>query len=140
MGNYKCRKENYLKGWQIDVAQYMFQGLKDEDIIKKVFYPREEMDKRMLANGRNRLRNLRNNPKFMEYYKSIITEWSVHYVGKALNKLGEQIDCGLPWLENKAANDVIAQAKKAVLGEDDNTVHVHIEGMPELGSPDDGGD
>lgn len=136
MGNYKCRRAGYLKGWQIDVADYMFQGKSDEEIIRLVWYDREEPDKRQIANGRNRLRTLRNNPKFQEYYKSIITEWSVRNVGKAMNKLAAQIDCGQAWLENKAANDVLTHAKKMVLGEDENTIHVHVEGMPEIGSPD----
>ena len=72
----------------------------------------------------------------MEYYRSIITEWSIHSTGPALKKLRSQLDSDKEWLANKAANDVIAKAGKEITGDTENTINVRFEGLPELGSPD----
>lgn len=134
MGNYRARRPGFLQGWQIDVADLMFQGKTDEEIIMKI-WPKTEPNQ--MQNKRYRLRNLRRDEKFQEYYRSIITEWSVHNVGKALHKLSDQIDSEKPWVANKAANDVLLHSKALMTGADDNTVVVKIEGMPEMGSPED---
>lgn len=133
MGNYRSRRPGFLQGWQITVADLMFRGYTDEQIIKEV-WPEKTEDKQIYA-AKARLRNLRKDEKFQEYYRSIITEWSVHNVGKALTKLAAQIDDSNGWLANKAANDVLTQSK-SFTGNDENTVLVKVEGMPEIGTPD----
>lgn len=142
MGNYKARRPGFIEGWKQDAALYMFQGLTDEEIVHKI-WPRdfdltleEKRRKLNLRRDKQRLQNLRKDEKFLAYYRSIVTEWSVHYTGPALNKLAEQMNDPSGWLANKAANDVLQRAMPVVMGNEANTVTVKIEGMPELGSPD----
>ena len=135
MGNYKARRADFIKGWEINVAELMFRGYSDADIIREL-WPEAET-KNQIDSRRNRLRKLRRNEKFQEYYRTLVTEWSIHHVGRALQKLSEQIDSNQPWLANKAANDVLLQSKALTAGMDDGTVVVKVEGMPELGTPDD---
>ena len=135
MGNYKSRRPGFLQGWQMNVADMMFRGFTEEQIAKEQFGVADG-DEKGMRNAKARLRNLRKNEKFIEYYRSIITEWSVHNVGKALLKLSEQVDSDKPWIANKAANDVLLQSKTFMNGNEDNTVVLKVEGMPELGSPD----
>ena len=135
MGNYKCRRDGYLLGWQINVADMMFRGFSDTQIAKEL-WPEKTSDKE-IKSACNRIRMLRRTDKFQEYYRTLVTEWSAHHVGKALNKLVEQIDSDQAWLANKAANDVIQHSKQMMTGMDDGTVVVKVEGMPELGTPDD---
>lgn len=134
MGNYKSRRPGMLQGWQITAADMMFRGATDEEIVMTI-WPTTE--KKQLNAKKTRLRNLRKDEIFQNYYKSLITEWTVHNVGKALKKLSEQIDHEQPWLANKAANDILQRVPKSMLGEEDeNTVVVKVEGMPEIGSPE----
>ena len=56
---------------------------------------------------------------------------------KALSKLKQQIDSKEPWLANKASNDIMNFSKGKIFGNDENTVTVSIQGMPDIGSPDD---
>jgi hypothetical protein len=135
MGNYRARRPGFLLGWQINVADMMFRGLTDEEIVRNVWPQKTE--KNQIAAAKQRLRNLRKDEKFQEYYRSLVTEWSIHHVGRAFNKLSEQIDSNQPWLANKAANDVLTYSKQMISGVDDGTVVVKVEGMPELGVPDD---
>lgn len=134
MGNYRARRPGFLQGWQINAADMMFRGCTDEEIVRQLWPQKTEPNQ--IKNGKTRLRNLRRDEKFQEYYRSIVTEWSVHHVGKAYNKLAEQIDSNQPWLANKAANDVITHSRQMITGMDDGTVLVKVEGMPELGTPD----
>ena len=135
MGNYRARRAGFLQAWQINVAEYTFQGY-DDNAIAKFLWDIDGSDKRKLENAKQRLRRLRQNEKWQEYYRSILTEWSVHNVGKAFRKLSEQIDSNQPWLANKAANDVITLSKPVIQGNESNEIVVKVEGMPELGVPD----
>ena len=141
MGCYRSRRPGMLQGWQMDAALMMFQGYTDDQIIEKVLLPRGTTLKDLTPNQkhgkRDRLRRLRKDPVFRDYYKSLITEWSVHNVGPALNKLSEQMMTAKePWLVNKAINDILNRALPAFESEDANTIKVEIVGMPELGSPE----
>lgn len=135
MGNYRSRRPGFLQGWQLNAADMMFRGCTDEEMVRAI-WPEKTTDKQINA-AKQRLRNLRRGEKFQEYYRSLVTEWSVHHVGRAYNKLAEQIDSNQPWLANKAANDVLTHSKQMLTGMDDGTVVVKVEGMPELGTPDD---
>jgi len=134
MGCYRSRRPGFLAAWQISAAEMMFRGMLDKDICIQLFGA-DPNDEKAMRNGTARLRNLRHNEKFQEYYRSIITEWSVHNVGRALTKISQQIDDPNPWMANKAANDVLTQSKQMITGLDDNTVLIKFEGMPELGAP-----
>lgn len=135
MGNYRSRRPGFLQGWQLNVADMMFRGFTEEEIAKEIWGV-EKGDEKGMRNAKSRLRNLRSNEKFAEYYRSLITEWSVHHVGKALNTIAKQMDDPSPWMANKAANDVLLQSKSFITGVDDNTVLVKVEGMPEIGTPE----
>jgi hypothetical protein len=141
MGNYKSRRPGLLQGWQMDCALMMFQGYKNDEIIEEVLLKgKQKMSDLTQAQKcvyRRRMRNLIKNPTFLDYYKSIITEWSVHNVGPALNKLADQMRSDEPWLVNKAANDVLNRGMATFQAEDSNKVKVEIVNMPDLGSPDD---
>ena len=135
MGNYRCRRPGMLQGWQITVAEMMFEGHSNDEIIKAVWPEADTPSKK--ANKYKILKKLCKDEIFMEYYRSIISEWTIHNVGPALKKIRSQVDSDKEWLANKAANDIITQSKQIITGADDNTVVIKMEGMPELGCPDD---
>lgn len=123
-----------MQGWQMNVAEMMFRGLTDKEIIKEI-WP-EKTTKQQIENARRNLINLRKDEKFKEYYQTLIQQWSIHHVGPALATIAEQLRDKNHWLRNKAANDILNQSK-TLMGNDENTVVVKVEGMPELGVPDD---
>lgn len=136
MGNYSCRRDKILVGWEIDVAQLVFQGKSNREIAVEVLQA-NVLDKNDLQKKIKRIKNLLESDKFQAYYKSMIKEWTIHNVGRALNKLSEQIDHSQPWLANKAANDILQRAPKSMLtDEEEDTIKVVVEGAPVLGTPD----
>lgn len=135
MANFKSHRPGFLLGWQINAADMMFRGYTDERMVEELWPDKTTPTQKRYC--KTRLQKLRRDEKFQEYYRSLVTEWSIHHVGRAYNKLAEQVDCDQPWLANKAANDVIQHSKQMLTGMDDGTVVVKVEGMPELGTPDD---
>jgi len=139
MGNYNVRRKGLLNSWEILACQLTFQGRPDEYIIKQCWPDTDMNNKNEVSGKKRRLTYLRKKPEFLEYYRTILTEFQVHAFGKAMNKIVEQIDNDNQWLANKAANDVLTRASKTVIGEDENAVTVKIQGLPELGTPDSDG-
>ena len=45
-------------------------------------------------------------------------------------------DESIPWRRTQHANMALAYGTKLIVGEEERTVHVQIEGMPDIGSPD----
>ena len=77
-------------------------------------------------------------PEFDAIWKDEIKKVLYSYSGEAMKVIGQQLKTkDQPWLQNKAANDLLSYGKGQIYGDDERTVHVQIEGMPEIGSPDD---
>ena len=136
MGNYAARR-NKLTGWQIDVAWKVFQGFDNKQIAIEILNA-DPNDPKDLKRKMDRIRSLLTTKQFNDYYQTMIKEWTVRNAGKALNRLSEQLDnTNQPWLQNKAANDILQRVPKSMFAEEEeNTVRIVIEGAPELGTPD----
>lgn len=66
---------------------------------------------------------------FKEQWGDILTD-AVAVVQEGL------ADEQLPWRRTQHANLALAYGTKLIVGEEERTVHVQIEGMPDIGSPD----
>lgn len=61
-------------------------------------------------------------------------------VPAAINRLLAQVNSNTEWLANKAANDIMTLAgRTGVVRNEETAMQIKIEGMPEIGSPDDDG-
>lgn len=59
-------------------------------------------------------------------------------VPAAINRLLAQVNSNTEWLANKAANDIMTLAgRTGVVRNEETAMQIKIEGMPEIGSPDD---
>lgn len=107
------------------------------EIIKAVFgVDVSTADARTVNNCDSTLSRWRKKPWYDEIWKDEIRRISIAMSSEAIKKIKSQIRDDNGWLANKAANDSLSFAKPLIWGEDDRTVSVKIEGMPELGSPD----
>ena len=128
-----------MAAWEITICNLVFQGYDNDYILEHVFNIYNDdgtVDEKKRKYYKGKITKFLKTEKFIQYYRTIVTEYSVHGYGKAVNKLFDQINCGTPWLENKAANDVLTRFGNAVMGESENTITVKVEGMPELGTPE----
>lgn len=85
-----------------------------------------------------KLTRWRKHPKYEEVWKDEVRKQCFSMMSEGLKTIRKQMkDDSQPWLLNKAANDAISFAGKKIYGNDENTVTVNIQGMPDIGSPDD---
>lgn len=90
-----------------------------------------------IHNADAKMSRWRKRPEFETVWKDEIRNILIASTGRAYRRLNAQIDADdQPWLANKAANDVLNHGKQMIFGADENTVTVHVAGMPEIGSPD----
>ena len=141
-------KRNFLKSGltaqQLAAATMLFQGKSREEITKTLFDcltpDRVTYDDAKIRANKKKLNSWIANPKFQEHYRRLVNNFALQAYGKALNKIAEQMDDKQGWLSNKAANDILTRMTPLVMGNEQNTVNIRIEGMPILGSPENEGD
>lgn len=112
------------------------QGATRSEKLLKVFGLGEDADPRLINNADVQMCRWRQKPWYDTVWKDEIRKISIAMSSEALKRIKSQIRDDNGWLANKAANDSLTFAKPLIWGEDDRTVSVKIEGMPELGSPD----
>lgn len=116
------------------------QGESRSDILRKVFgVDVTTDDEKTIHNADATMSRWRQKPWYDEIWKDEIRRISIAMSSEALKKIKAQIRDDNGWLANKAANDSLAFAKPLIWGEDEKSLTVKVEGMPELGSPDDDG-
>lgn len=116
------------------------RGESRADIFKEVFgVDISTADYRTINNCDAQIYRWRRKPWYDEIWKDEIRRISIAMSSEALKKIKSQIRDDNGWLANKAANDSLTFAKPLIWGEDEKSLTVKVEGMPELGSPDDDG-
>ena len=76
-------------------------------------------------------------PEFESIWKDEVRQVLYACTGEAVQVIKAQLRSrDLPWLQNKAANDLLNFGKSQIYGEEERTVNVQINGLPDIGSPD----
>lgn len=79
----------------------------------------------------------RNHPLYDEIWKDESKKWSYRDHGRALMKLRELLNADDDrWLVMNTAVNLLSKSEKRIYGNEDNSFTVKVEGMPDLGSPD----
>ena len=124
---------------QAQAARLMAEGKRAGEIVLILFGVTQESDRNAYRRGMAKLRKWQALPGFAECYRAIVREIAMPSYGRALARIDQQIDDSNPWIAQGAAREVLQRYGPAIMGEDDQTVTVKIEGMPEIGTPDGGG-
>jgi len=114
------------------------QGKSRAEILQEVFgLDMETASTREIRNADNRMCDWKKHPEYEKIWKEEIRDVLFGFTGEAVQVIGGQLNkTELPWLQNKAANDILNYGKQQIFGSDENEVTIKIEGMPELGTPD----
>lgn len=112
------------------------QGCQRPEILKEVFGITDIHDNAVHA-ADCKMSRWRKHPLYHQVWDEEIKKQDYIMMSRARAKLRNQLESSNEWLVNKAANDIIAQGNRHIYGEDEKALHVKIEGMPEIGSPDD---
>lgn len=113
------------------------QGKTRPEILKEVFnIDSSTMTKNELAKYDMKMTRWRKLPEFESIWKDEVKNILYGCTAEAIQVIKGQLREDIPWLKNKAANDLLNYGKQQIYGDEERAVHVKIEGMPEIGSPD----
>ena len=81
---------------------------------------------------------IRQRPEYLQIWADELRAKVRRRVPGAISRIDTQVDDENGWLANKAANDYITLARSlgVIANEEEKSISVRIEGMPDLGSPD----
>jgi len=115
------------------------RGEPHKEILEKYFGITDESDPKKRHNVQCKMSDWRKRPDYKAIWEDELSIRVRRRVPGAISRLDQQIDNENDWVANKASNDYIALAKSLgiIRSEAENaTIKVQIEGMPDLGSPD----
>ena len=113
------------------------QGRSRAEIFKKVFDTDiETAPDNIIHNLDNKLSRWRKLPEFEPIWKDEVKQILYGCTAEAVQVIKGQLRSDQGWLQNKAANDLLNYGKGQIYGDEERTVHVQIEGLPDIGSPD----
>jgi len=127
-----------LSGDQEKFVRMSAQGKSRAEILKEVFgLDLETSPDNLIHNADNKMSRWRKHPDFESTWKDEVKQILYGCTSEAIQTIrGQMRGADQPWLQNKAANDLLNYGKGQIFGEEERTVHVQIDGAPDLGSPD----
>jgi hypothetical protein len=127
---------------QVQAMRLLLEGKSEEEVAIIAFDVRDETgsepDPAKVKKAVDVLHKWQRDPKVQECWRRLLVESVRPDIVRALKRIARQIDDENGWLANKAANDLLTRFASQIIGEDENTTVIRVEGLPELGIP--GGD
>ena len=106
-------------------------------ILQKVFGLGPDASDREKNAADQKMYRWRHRPDVQPIWDDEVRSFVRQCIPSAMNRIKRQVDDDNGWLANKAANDVIGLSRTtSVFAENEKAVNVRIEGMPDLGTPD----
>ena len=111
-------------------------GYASPEVILELWGIKKEDDPRVYHNMECRLSDWRKHPKYAERWKEVVRQYDYSDYTRARRTLRRSMDDSDKWLAMQSAVNVMNTSGKRIFGEEENTVTVKIEGLPDIGSPD----
>ena len=125
---------------QIDqLARMEANGASREEKLREIFgVDINTASYREINNCDAKMCRWRKHPMFDQAWKDEARKWDYedYLLAREVFRKGMKSQDDNPWLAMNSAVNAINQAGKRLFHDEDQTVHVEISGMPELGTPD----
>ena len=116
------------------------RGEPHDKILREQFGVDENSDPKDKARAEQYMFRWRHRPDAEAIWQDELKATVRRRVPASVNRITKQIDSETDWLANKAANDILTLAGRiGVIKTEETALQVQIQGMPEIGSPDDNG-
>lgn len=120
---------------QVMAAQLLADGKSYADIILCLWGATRESDYNAYQKGYRKLKRWLADEGFQRMHATILKESVTPLVGRAVQRIGEQIDHSNPWVAQGAAREVLSRFGGALSDGDDKSITIKVEGMPVIGVP-----
>ena len=113
------------------------QGCSRPEILKAVFnLDIETAPENVIHAADSKMSRWRKLPEFESVWKDEVRQILYGCTAEAVQVIKSQLRSDQGWLQNKAANDLLNYGKTQIYGDEEHTVHVQIDGLPDIGSPE----
>lgn len=112
-------------------------GITSREIIFELWGMKEEDDPKAYHNMECRLSDWRKHPKYEETWRDEVRKQDFGDYSLARKTLRRSMKDDDKWLAMQSAVNVLNNSGKRIFGAEENAVTVRIEGLPDIGSPDD---
>ena len=114
------------------------RGEPHSEVLRQIFGEECLTDPRKKGNAEAMMFRWRHRPDAQAIWDDELKARVRRRVPAAIERLERQLDNSNDWIVNKAANDYINLAKTTgIFQSEERAINVRIEGMPDIGSPDD---
>lgn len=120
-----------------NVIRARARGEPNDQILQEYYGIGPDADPRDRHAAMCKIARLKNRPDYDQIWADELSQTVKRYATLAINRICSQLDNKNDWLANKAASDLIALASRlGAIRNEEASVKVTFEGMPEIGSPD----
>lgn len=135
------RKERLMAGFSEQQKEWMklvVRKASRKEIFDKIFHENIENLTPQEQNKYDvKMWRWRNHPDYHKEWMIAFKEVWGDILADAVAVVQEGLqDDSLPWRRTQHANLALAYGTKILVGEEERTVHVQVESMPDIGSPD----
>lgn len=117
------------------------RGESADEILRQIFHlDPDNCDEKTKQNAYQQMYRWRHRPDAEAIWQDELKATVRRRVPASVGRITKQIDSDTDWLANKAANDILTLASRiGVIKTEETALQVQIQGMPDIGSPDDNG-
>jgi len=113
------------------------RGEPHRKILEECFNVPPDADLKTVHNAECRMSDWRKRPEYESIWQDELRATVRRCVPGAMRRITEQVNNENDWVANKAANDCITLATRVgAIRTEDSALNVRIEGMVDLGSPE----
>lgn len=137
MGRPPVYSQEQLTTTQERFVRMAANGYSTPEIIKEIWGLAEVDDQKKYHSYECMLSRWRKHPKYEEVWRDEVKKYDFSDYSKARRTLRRGLDDEKDkWLALQSAINIINQAGGRIFRDENNTVTVKIEGMPQIGAPD----
>lgn len=130
-------RNEYLTVDQERFVRMQANGYEFPEIIWEIWHLKKEDDPKLYHSKESTLSTWRKHPKYEECWKDEVRKQDFSDYTLARSVLRRSMKNEDKWLAMQSAVNALNNSGKRIFRDEENTVTVRIEGMPDLGSPED---
>lgn len=132
------RTKYHMNSMKYAAVRCIFDGMNFKEAAVAVFKlkPNDPEYEEKFKSAYRKILNWAQEDEFDRCYKEMCKQEALPRYSRAMALFDKQMDNKNPWVAQGAARELANRYGPTIMGEEQNTITVKVEGMPEMGTPD----
>lgn len=132
------RTKYHMNSMKYKAVRCIFEGLSYKEAAIKVFKlkPTDPEYESKVNKAYQKILSWAKEEEFDRCYKELCKQEALPRYSRAMALFDSQMGNKNPWVAQGAARELANRYGPTIMGEEQNTITVKVEGMPEMGTPD----